>query len=176
MQANKKLKTIRRFHNLSCPSGALEAMLQGMLEQDERPDFVIEMRTFGDATASMAANRACFGCAATCAAQHAAGVDLTPETITSPRRRTPGIVFTSAGDRTRARALRVTRTLLRQFEVAMEFARKGDMNHLFQFFYGVKSTEPSQYFDARIYLTDDDWREQIPAIRCLIIDLKAAGY
>lgn len=60
------------------PSDAVMAMVEGIRKQRKRPDFCLDMDTFG-----MAIGGICYGCAATCAVQEIYNHDLNIHEIQS---------------------------------------------------------------------------------------------
>ena len=143
---------------LKQPSAALQAMVSGLLKQSRRTDFKISMSTYGAAQLGV-----CFGCAATCAVQEAANVDLTSSTIL------PMAV--------RVDALGVSAIDCWEFELAIDNARCGRLRQLFEYF---KLPVPSQYGDRMVVafaeLTTENWRKQLPAVRRAIEELRKSGH
>lgn len=137
----------------SKPSVALQHMVDGLLKQSRRKDFIIDMGTFGSTDSKI-----CYGCAATCTIQSIAKVTLFPLDIYY------------AGDR--ARKAKADMDELRKFEEAIDCARRGWMFTLFRFC----EVEYVGTFDGKFDLRTDDWRQQLPEVRETISKLKKAGY
>lgn len=137
------------------PSDALQAMVDGLLNQSKRTTFEIDMNGYGGA------DKICYGCAATCTIQQLAGKNLIPRDI---------LDCTS-----RAESLGFDPRELGDFEIAINEARMGQLLHLFIFYnLHYKSKEKYKY-DSHFYLEDNDWREQLPQVITLIELLKSKG-
>lgn len=137
---------------LSKPSEALQAMLDGLEMQDAREDFKIEMDTFGDYVEGV-----CFGCAATCTIQHVIGTDFGDQRIVEIK--------------DRAEYLDLALRELDDFEFSIDRARIGLMYSLFEFF-GL-NLDPK--YSGRFCLGNSNWREQIPAVQAVIEEMKKDG-
>lgn len=138
---------------ISKPSEALRAMVDGLIEQSKRKDFVIDMINWGSKV-----NGVCYGCAATCTIQKLAGVNFDSDEI---------------GDtETRAVVLGFDRDELNNFENSIEDVRSGLVLSLFIFF----DMPPKNEYDNRWYMHDDDWLSQIPVIEATIKEMQEAGY
>lgn len=138
---------------ISKPSEALQAMVDGLLEQSERPDFEVNMKVFGAVQGGI-----CYGCAATCAIQKIAGRNLDIDSIDSST--------------LRAWTLGFLRDDMLAFESAINMARTGDMGELFIYF----GFEDAGYWRfAGFNLDNSNWREQLPAVRAHINSLKKRG-
>lgn len=145
----KKFKDI-----ISLPSEALQAMVDGLLEMDARPDFQIDMNEFGVSIGNI-----CFGCAATCAAIFLSKSKYTPETINGPfEDMIPGFEDT------------------RQFEIALNTARSGCLYDLLCYFDIPLRNVAAKLKSTSYRLTTDNWRSQLPLVREHIEKLRAAGY
>ena len=98
------------------PSKALWFALEGVKQQQRRPEFEINLRTYGKYEAS---SGRCWGCISTCAIQEAVGQDL------------EGVDFTNSYYR--SEALGLDRKELELFEYAVDYARCGDLGRLLRF-------------------------------------------
>lgn len=154
MAATKKQKKRTFRQILKKPSAALEAMCDGLLRFSRLKGFVVDMSTFGRSEGSV-----CFGCAATCAAQQASGCRFNTEDIWHfwTQSKTAGVDEYDMDD----------------FEMAINSAREGSLGRLFDYF-GVEA--PSYRPWRGFSMNNNNWRSQIPAVRKLIRELKAAGY
>jgi hypothetical protein len=152
---------MKTFLGISLPSQALQAMIDGLLEADKRPDFAVNMTTFG----MVGRSGACHGCAATCTLQKLAGVQFSRDVI-------------GRGD-DRAVAVGLPFAEVAAFETAVDFARKGMLMHIFDFF-KIKYPEYGQrqplWNVPEFVLTTDLWRDNLPDYQRLADELKAAGY
>lgn len=143
------------------PSEALQAMVDGLLKQSQRPDFRIDMSTWGRKSGRKYKGQyICYGCAATCAVQEIADKDLSCEVVTALQLRAEALGF-NGDDET-------------NFEVAINSARIGDTNPLFGYF-GIYN-QPHKFNRTGIFLGTTTWRREIPNILAYIETLKAAGY
>lgn len=142
---------------ISKPSEALQAMVDGLLEQDKRPDFEVNMSTFGDHNED---ERMCYGCAAACAIQKLAGKNLDAESIFD--------LYARAG------GLGISTKSLDVFETAIDIARQGGLINLFHFFniYDV----PLRLRLGGWSLQTHNWREQLPVVIGFIEKLKKEGF
>lgn len=156
----KKIKDL-----ISKPSEALEVMVQGLLNQDKREDFKVNMGTFWDDNIPQFGDAPkviiCFGCAATCFLQEIAKVNLTYD----PAYPKSGIYrHTSMGLDPREAD---------SFEDAIDMARGGELRDLFDLF-GVLD-KWRRVFDNRFCLTTPTWKNDLPLVNSLIDDLKSEG-
>lgn len=150
----RKIKDI-----ISKPSEALQAMVDGLLEQDARHDFVVEMDFFGYVGET---SGRCFGCAATCAVQKITGVNFTPDDILKRYVNTDIFLLD-----------------LCKFENIIDTARcSGNLRMLF-FYFGYDDT----FFDidekltmANFSLQNHNWRHELPKVTAHIKLLQEAGY
>lgn len=145
-------------HIISKPSQALQAMVDGLIEQNERPDFEINMNTFGTTSNGM-----CYGCAATCAIQHLTGEDFTAKNIED--------------DYERSQLLQIDGDDLEHFECAIDEARCGYLNGLFSYF-GVPASylnDPKFEHQIGTALEDSNWEERLPFFRERIKQLESEG-
>lgn len=148
----------RRIRDIiSKPSQALRAMCQGLIEQDKREDFEVDMGTFGEMYADI---KKCFGCAATCAISKIANVNFTLGNI---------------DDRTlRARYSNLSLFDLRRFEEAMEYARVGDTEELFNYF--QIEEYPYELQETNVCFINANWQQSTKDIQPYIERLEEAGY
>lgn len=135
-------------------SDALQAMVDGLNKQSKRQDFAVDMSTFG-----MAENGICFGCAATCAVQELAQINLTEDCIEN------------AYDR--AATFNVTVYDLDTFEKAIDTFRRGNPYVLLAY-YGIVETglEWMLHSYCGLRLNTNDWKEKIPIVENYIKELK----
>lgn len=144
------LKTIK-----GKPSVALKHMVTGLLKQSRRRNFEIAMSVFG-----IANDKTCFGCAATCAVQNIANKNYPPASINHICDRSD--------------YLNIIQEELKKFERAINCARLGELEPLFDFC-GINDINVSK-FETNFHLCDDDWKKQIPTVKETIAALKKAGY
>lgn len=138
----------------SKPSIALQHMVDGLLKQSRRKNFRISMGTFGSGDGKI-----CFGCAATCAIQNIAKINLTPATIDYAWHR--------------AERTNMDFNELDEFEGVINEARSGHLKPLFRF---CDIMDSPIAFEDNFNLWDDDWKQQLPQVRETIAKLKKAGY
>lgn len=162
------------------PSEALQAMVDGLKEQDEREDFEIDMDVWG-----MVRNKMCFGCAATCAIQKIAGKNLNHDIPKEYMDKSTGEI----------RAVHLHEEILglettqeaTDFECAINNARKGKLPLLFKFFdiypvdymtYAKYKTLTCIYDDKNnlMSMETNNWRKFIPFVEKKIMQLQEAGY
>lgn len=134
---------------ISKPSEALQAMIDGLLEQSKRKDFTIWMGSFGYVKEDM-----CYGCAATCAVQKIFNKNFEVHSITS-RSFLFGISFCD----------------LKFFEIAIDAARNGRLSSLFSYFH----KDFSDRWENKWMLQDHNWREQLPLVQSAINEMKEVG-
>jgi len=142
---------------ISKPSEALNAMVKGLYRQSRRKGFKIDMNTYGD---SYHRSKICCGCAATCTIQEIAHKNL---------------IFKKGEDiyylTTRAEKLDLIKEDVDVFEMAIDSARVGNYDRLFEYF-GI-----SEYWSKEdFYLSTSNWKEDIPLVRKSIRKLEKAGY
>lgn len=150
------------------PSDAVQAMVDGLLEQSKRTDFAIEMTTFGMATKGV-----CFGCAATCTIQKMIGINFNNETIESRYNTVDKILQT----RWTGQPFELDHLGFREFEIAIDNLRKGYVDFLFKF-YHVNYNEHElgeKYEKDLLYLTTGSWEEGLPRYQVLADKLRADG-
>ncbi len=138
-------------------SAAIIAMCDGLVEQDKRPDFAVNMNYFG--MRPMSRTDLCYGCAATCAAQKLSGVNLTAGHI--------------AVAKWRAQAMHLDEDDLEKFETAIDKFRRGYVRDLFNYFDATPLAELSS--DEEWRLTNDSWERQLPEIRQYAAKLERLG-
>jgi uncharacterized protein (UPF0276 family) len=136
---------------ISKPSEALQAMVDGLLEQAQRKDFKIDMLTFGYYT-----NKLCYGCTATCTVQKLLNKNLTEENINSDYHSE----FYGIEN-------------IREFENVIDSARAGFLKSLFNYFnLGDKFEEN---FNNRFWLETDKWKKELLKVEELIKELREKG-
>jgi hypothetical protein len=156
------MKTFRELCD-GLPSRALQAMVDGLEEQDRAEGRGVGMDTFW----SVGKDATCFACAATCAIQSLAGKTLCPDAIGA----SPG----AEGSNT-APGLpefwghRVSD--ISAFEDAIDIARMGAISDLLRY---MKVARPLGLPDPTFWLQDCNWKEQIPEVKTFIEELKARG-
>lgn len=126
---------------------AVEAMIDGIQAQDQRSDFKIDMHTFGDVKSGI-----CFGCAATCAVQQLAGVNLTATNIHD-----------------RHETLNIDMNDMLAFEHAINVLRLGALGILFGYFKKERSLVGFRHLPV---LHTFNWREGLTHYRTLLTALK----
>ena len=132
------------------PSDALEYMCDGLLKQDMREGFEINMATYGDSDGQM-----CFGCAATSTIQQIAGQNLYANNILS--RQLIGFDLSE----------------LNVFEKAIDRARVGYLTWLFKF---CEVTEVDCLrWEFLWSMQDENWKACIPVVRKAIREMRAEG-
>lgn len=140
------------FPHLDKPSKILQTMIDGLRKQSQREDFSIAMGTFGTTIGEV-----CFGCAATCAAQEASGINYTPEVS----------IKYAAG---RAETLGVETQDLLIFEHMIDRVRVGSIYSMFAFL-GLNREHRSDYSN-RWCMGSGNWEGEIPKVEKLIAELK----
>ena len=135
------------------PSKALECMIEGLIKQSWRTDFVIDMRNYGCIKGGI-----CFGCAATCTIQQIANKNFNSSVITSLR--------------SRAKFLNFSPEELNEFEIAMDYARSGYLPCLFLF---LGFACERDIWCNRWFMTSGGWEQEIPKIRKAIQEMKEQG-
>ena len=157
------------------PREALQAMVDGLLSQDMRKDFEIDMNTYG-----LVDEAICMGCAATCAVQQITGKDITCERFT---------VDTCDTIKHEAQALGLSQDKaslddLRKFEQAIDRARRGQLVTLFDYFHIEPEliNLPEETYRIRddigiiIEIKTDNWKQQIHYVMKKVKELKELGY
>jgi hypothetical protein len=154
----KKIKDI-----ISKPSQAIRAMCEGLIDQNKRTDFIVNMDTFGSYIDGI-----CYGCAATCAIQNITGRNLTAgeqiERVTN-----------------RSKVLRLDHEDLERFEFIIDDVRRGNFGlgliRLFEYF-GFEESEAlnfERYFLALPYMERFDL-EEIKEYKKFAEKLEQFGY
>lgn len=150
------MKKIKQYIKL--PSEALRAMVDGLTEQSKRPDFEIDMGSFGE-WSDLDGKPVCFGCAATCTIQKITGHNFGLDEI---------------GDREdRAKALKDSEEDLHDFEHAMDSARNGYLSKLFEYF-GYRC--PEDFVGVEYDLKNYNWQGQLSLVEDVILRLQEEGY
>lgn len=126
---------------------AVESMIDGLIVQDQRQDFKIDMNTFG-----FFHDEICFGCAATCSIQHLAGINLTINNI-----------------REKHNTLSIDRYDMLEFEHAINALRKGALGLLFDYF--MKDRSLVGFRNLPVLYTGT-WKKYISEYRILLTALK----
>jgi hypothetical protein len=151
--------TLEQLNALTA-SEALQAMVDGLLENAADPMFRIDMGTFGRKNLE----GLCFGCVATCTIA-ALNKKLVSETVKGLK---PGRFHVY--DLIKPSALHER---LSEFEDAMDSVRLGDVWVLLEF---VGATTQDEYaYDDRFCLTNDNWREELRRVELLIKELIEIG-
>lgn len=132
------------------PSDALEYMCDGLLRQDKREGFQINMMSFGHPEGQM-----CFGCAATSTIQEIAGQNLTASNI-----RFRQLIGFDPRE-------------LREFELVINDARVGWLTPLFGFCEVPKVDSREWSFLWQMH--NENWQSCIPKVRKAIREMRAKG-
>lgn len=142
------------------PSDALQAMVDGLRAQDEREGFHVEMRSFFEfypPSVTVGEAPACKACAATSALQEASGKIFDKRELIN---RNDRAAFTELQ--------RETQFVI---ECALEVARQGYLKELFDLFDAADFHDP--LYDKRFCLETDNWRSQLEDVEDLIDELEA---
>ncbi len=131
----------------SKPSKALEFMVNGLVKNDKRKDFVIDQFHFIE---ERTYSNALFGCAATCAIQEIMGDDV----VTKEK------YFNYPKE-------------IHEFKYIMNDAKQGFMDLLFEFC--KKKSYFRHNYNGRWNLFNKNWKKELPKIRELIKELKSKG-
>ena len=132
------------------PSDALEYMCDGLLRQDKREGFVINMATYGRSR-----RKVCFGCAATSTIQEIAGQNLTLQNISCRE-----LIGFDTDE-------------LFGFEMVINEARLGSLHSLFEFC-KVTKVDHRKWNDLWV-MTNENWKSCIPKVRKAIREMRAKG-
>jgi hypothetical protein len=187
------------------PSDYLEAMVVGLQELDNRPDFTILMTTFGFVEI-VDDRKICFGCAANAAICEIIGTQY-PDVIASLElgnlpphwyedddhydasfeaawselfsHEGPDLGF-SGFDRPDWDSLDVVKAL----EAALDKARQGSLWRLFHFCSDFQPkgaadeiiSEGKTRWDRQWHLTTTDWADGIPVIEATIAEMRSVGF
>ena len=177
------MKELINIHEtVKLPSTALQYMVDGLLRQSKRDDFIIDMATFGkidtllfnevaEDKAFYVGKKYCFGCAATCTLQEIANKNIIPNDIAIAR------------NFNRSKYLGFNVEEMLTFESAIdEFRIDGSLEGLFGFFY----TGPEGSFQLvsldwleeipQVSLTDNTWEAQLLEVYKIIDILKSKGF
>lgn len=140
------------------PSQLLQLMVDGLNKQSARPDFAIQMDTFGTSRGSM-----CYGCAATCALQELAKVSFTTDDINSTEERAEATGFTWFE--------------VDKFELAVEMARVGRLDKMCENAALIIEGFPAHlpFPEKGWWLRNYNWREELPKVESYIELLKSQG-
>lgn len=137
-------------HYCPRPSDAIRAMIDGLREIPDQ-NFRVRMDYFGGH-----AGTTCFGCAATCAVQHAVGIRFTQDNI--------------EGGSSRASATGLSHAELQTFERMIDSFRAGFTRRMEEY-YGVRMPKPKNCW----YLGDGEWECQLPTVEDYLEQVIAAG-
>lgn len=148
---------------ISKPSEALQAMVNGLRKQSQRPDFRIDMITYGRKGRKGTKDEGlCFGCAATCTVQEIAEKDISCEVVGSEYGRAKALGFHIADER--------------HFEDIMDYARKGTMKLLFAYF-GIHGNRANRFIEVTLpWLNTNNWKNKLKYYEKYIKRLQKAGY
>ena len=150
---------------------AVEAMITGLKNQNDRADFTVFMGSYGEASCELAnGKKICFGCAATCAIQEYTGVNFDGNSIPN--------------EYARARAIDADVDILRDFEIAIEWLRCGEPYKLCNFceLVGDEHRSVNSRFDGLPQLvsttatcrpSSEDWEFCLPEYETALDDLKS---
>lgn len=151
-----KTKKIKKI--IKTPSEALQAMVDGLLKQNKRKTFQVDMGSFGNSFYDGNKNICC-GCAATCTIQEVANKNLTAASIVCCEERADFLGFDKYD--------------LEYFEGVIEDARCGMMNSLFDYFRLIKKANKDNIDTfPNFHLTSETWKKEIPKVRKYIKYLK----
>ena len=115
----KKIRDI-----ISKPSEAVDAMINGLLKQEVRKDFIIDMDTYGQVGKvhpTDEGDNVCFGCAATCTVQEITSINYTSKSS----------IYTIGN---RSDSCGIDADDLGLFEAAIDELRQGNLYTLFMYF------------------------------------------
>lgn len=133
------------------PSKALRSMIEGLEAAEKRPDFKIDMGTFG-----RSADGICFGCAATCAVQQLTNYEFTPDNLM-------GENFLNQSE-----ALGCDPVDLIQFETAINGFRTGSPFLLLNYFDKAAFTHEVARLMGYFHMGTDNYREYFPKVEKII--------
>ena len=146
------MKKIKDY--ITKPSEVIHAMIEGLIQQDKREDFIVDMDDFGYYVGDT-----CFGCAATCATQYIFKKNIPLEKIFKVENR--------------SEYLEVEVQDLDLFEAVVDNFRMGNPKHLFNYF-DIPFTR-----DVGVELPDLDthtWKKNIHRYKEYSEFLKTKGY
>lgn len=151
------------------PSQAIRYMIDGLQAQSIRPDFVISMGTFLSTSHNLSSKRVCCGCAATCAIQQIAGVNITIKQYEEH--------FAHCGnlwDKLSAMT-GFDREDVRSFEDALDWVRCGEVETLFEWC-GIET--PRKYRGAQVTpeMTTENWPAVVSRLEAFASELERSGY
>jgi hypothetical protein len=161
------------------PSGILQAMVDGLLEQDADPRFKINMSTFGRVYPGKIDSGIgfCCGCAATSTLAKLSGMlysSSSLECIANVPTEWPSIEGPIDIAYSDMQNNCDDIVYFANLESAIDDARQGNLDSLFDFF-GIADQHDEDKYDCRFMLASDDWKRQIPEVLQLIKELKADG-
>jgi hypothetical protein len=133
--------------DLHCPADAIRAMIEGLKKAAHDWRFAVDMHTFGRAGIIR-----CYGCAATCALQEAAGRRFSHSSISYALYR--------------AQFLDVSAYELRLFETSIDYFRQGRPGRLFDFF-----DQPVPNIPIDWYLRNNNWESELPRVELYLSKL-----
>jgi hypothetical protein len=160
------------------PSQAIQFMIDGLLKQSKRRDFVIDMGDYGSVeyrtTKSGKDKKVCVGCAATCAIQEVAGKNLSPS---------KWLTFHGT-DYEQGRQLGFSEYEVSSFENAIDKVRKMQLAGIFRFFNYERIPHAAQKVIFELaensgtffVLGTSNWKHQLPKVQILCNKLKELGY
>lgn len=140
------------------PSVAIKFALDGIKTQTQRPDFRLNMGTFGDYAPI---TKTCYGCAATCAIQEIAGKNLDQNTIFNLGKRSDALGFDYKE--------------LEGFEGAIDCARNGVLLPL-GLFCGVDLSQTESLLSSMEIVSDAPEGVSIGTLEKAFTLLVAAGF
>lgn len=147
------------------PSAVIGAMAEGLMEQSQRPDFFVTMATFGDFDAK---EGICYGCAATATIQKLFNKNFNGDNISRPLKRSAFLGVDSMD--------------LTSFEILVDKFRSG---HITEFLDGFNLEENEKESIENILIdllprdflmVSDNWKEYIPVLREVVLELRKIGY
>jgi len=152
------------FLGITKPSEAIFAMCDGLIEQDKREDFIIDMLSYGGVQKDF-----CCGCAATCTLQKLAGKNFNTQNI-APRISRDFAIHGNV----------CNEDLLSKFEYAIDDLRTGCVHGIYQFFSVFPDQEQSDILfekETKLpVLNNGDWKEGIQAYLDFATALQEIGY
>jgi hypothetical protein len=150
------------------PSDLLQIAIDGLIENAADPLFKPDMDTYGEKKYGI-----CFGCLATCGLAKLNGV-LYSETVQKLSELHVDHFINFSNVASIAGWTQKKRRDLEDYELAIDEARQGDLESLFEFC--NIWPDDVRVFRCNFILDTDDWREQLPAVEAKIAELKATGF
>ena len=141
----------------SKPSVALQFMVDGLKDAKNQPNCQVDMSTFGSRIGNI-----CIKCAATCTIERIFGKVFNAEEIGNRCLRFK--VSTNTNN---------DYDVLYHFESVMDDARLGYLNNLFKF---CGLSDYCGEGNDKFQLHTDNWETELPKVKLVIEELKAAGY